>query len=299
MGRKPNPSGDPNQFKLPLDWQLNEAIAKIRRLQNVPALQRDLHPDLIEGVMELLERVAIMSDDRINSYARKAALAARCDRRRVVSEPTILRWAKVAESLGVLFVDRQALRLGGHRPNLWRILWDGVDALVAPQTPQAAGESGGITGVSRGYHGATPRGITALPPTKGRFPRKKSKADRRNRSSDLSPLDLSSVDWDRVRWDFDRLCRKIPAKTDDDRRAWLRYVVLSHTACSEDWLADSIQAVVNAKEPSENPRARLVAVLIRKVVENEWFTREAFLDLCAGIEIPYEVWKESAAECAQ
>jgi len=153
---------DGQQQNLDFSSALNERLAEIRSMERAPALVA-LGPGRMAGVIELLERIVICSTDRETSEARVSSLAARVQSRRAYGERTIRNWARDAESLGLIVVDRRSHRFGGHRPNVWRLQRDRVLELVASAREV---QSGGTTaGNSAGSGAAT--GRQPLPPQGG------------------------------------------------------------------------------------------------------------------------------------
>lgn len=110
---------------------------------------------------------------------------------------------------------------------------------------------------------------------------------------DRSPvdfLDLSGLDWHGVLRMAEAAAKRVPPKTDDDRRAWLKYAVIAETTFSESWLIDAAEAVVMAKETKQSRQAHFVAVLKSKAAE-AGTDEETFLGIFRRIEIPVEIWK--------
>jgi hypothetical protein len=102
-------------------------------------------------------------------------------------------------------------------------------------------------------------------------------------------IDLSGIDWSLVEARAESAGRKVPPVSDEDRRNWLRFAVMTQLSFSEDWLTDSIQAVLCAKESRKTKQAHLYGVLKSKAVELG--LGELFSSMLRDIEIPKDVWK--------
>lgn len=50
------------------------------------------------------------------------------------------------------------------------------------------------------------------------------------------PFDLSGVDWGEIVAMAERAAKRVPPRTEDDRRAWLRYAVMAGSMFNEAWL---------------------------------------------------------------
>lgn len=109
------------------------------------------------------------------------------------------------------------------------------------------------------------------------------------------PFDLAAVDWDRVVAMAEAVARKIPPRSPDDRRFWLKFAVMAEMTYSENWLMDSVEGVLRAKESRNGRQAHFMGVAKAKALElgtdeDAW---DAYLD---RIEIPKAVWKSSVLE---
>lgn len=126
----------PQQLALDFTSRINEALATIRAAGQRLATQ--LAPDQAAGLVDLLERVALTSQDHTHSQARASRLAAGLHDRRAVSERTIRRWRQLAENYQtpagpLLSVDHRSTRWGGHATNTWAINWPAVQSLAQGQ----------------------------------------------------------------------------------------------------------------------------------------------------------------------
>lgn len=109
------------------------------------------------------------------------------------------------------------------------------------------------------------------------------------------PFDTSDVDWNYVIDLSQSIARVAPPASEEDRRAWMRYAVMASKVFSEDWLRDSLEAVVRAEKTKKNRRAHLVAVLQSKAAKNG-MDAETFNAMAKRIEIPDEVWHTDVIE---
>lgn len=106
-------------------------------------------------------------------------------------------------------------------------------------------------------------------------------------------LDLGEVDWSSVLHWVESAARRIPPKTLDDRRAWLKYGVMAWMQFSEAWLIGAADAVANTKAV-KNRAGAFVTALRNAAKEKHDVDRETFDGIFARIEIPAEVWKSDA-----
>lgn len=120
------------------------------------------------------------------------------------------------------------------------------------------------------------------PPVAPRLPKDAGKDTR-------EALDLSAIDWSSVEATAETLARKVPPVTQEDRRNWLRFAVMTQLAFSQDWLSDSAEAVLNAKETRKTKQAHLYGVLKAKAVEDG--LGDLFSSMLRDIDIPKQVWK--------
>jgi hypothetical protein len=111
------------------------------------------------------------------------------------------------------------------------------------------------------------------------------------------PFDLSTLDWGHVTAMAENLAKRIPPTDDGCRRMWLKYAVLAEMTFSEDWLMDSVEAVLNAPESRHGRHAHFVGVLRAKARQQNVDGR-TLKTLCKRIEIPDDVWDSSILEVA-
>ena len=139
-----------------------------------------------------------------------------------------------------------------------------------------------------------PDRVDTCPASRHRSPRSPKDAHVEERQEE--PFDLSLVDWSRVEAWAERLGRKIPPRTIEDRRMWLRFSVMADVTFGEGWLSDGIEAVMQAKETRSTRQAHLVAVLKSKACDDHGVNEAAFLAMLGRIEIPKDVWKSGVLE---
>lgn len=107
--------------------------------------------------------------------------------------------------------------------------------------------------------------------------------------------DLSDVDWSHVVAIAESAARKVPVRSDEDRRDWLRFGVLAVRTFGESWVADAAEAVVKAKETKRTKQAHFVGVLRSKAAE-QGINSTVFRSMMRAIEIPNAVWKSGVLE---
>lgn len=110
------------------------------------------------------------------------------------------------------------------------------------------------------------------------------------------PFDLSHVDWSHAIAMAEAAAKRVPPRTEDDRRAWLRFGVLADVTFGEAWLIDAAEAVVRAAETKRTRQAHFVAVLKRKAAEKHGIDEPTFTAMVRRIEIPTDVWKSPVLE---
>lgn len=104
--------------------------------------------------------------------------------------------------------------------------------------------------------------------------------------------DLSDLDWGRVIAMAESVARKIPPTNPTSRRCWFKYAVLAEKAFCEDWLMDSLAAVLNARETRKTRQAHFTSVLKSKAAEQYGRTHKELEGLMDAIEIPDEYWND-------
>lgn len=158
---------------------------------------------------------------------------------------------------------------------------------VRPEKRRARGEQEENIQLLKGNRKAIGTTDSPLPvaPVARRLPKDAIKA------ADRKPLDLSAVDWSLVESTADAVGRKVPPISPRDRRNWMRFAVMVQLEFSEDWLTDSLQAVLCAKETRRTKQAHLYGVLKAKAAELG--LESNFRALLRDIEIPKEVWQSS------
>jgi hypothetical protein len=111
------------------------------------------------------------------------------------------------------------------------------------------------------------------------------------------PFDLSDLDWQHVTAMAENVARRIPPTDDGCRRMWLKYAVLAEMTFSENWLMDSVEAVLNAPESRHGRHAHFVGVL-RSKARTQNVDGMMLKTLCRRIEIPDDVWESGVLEVA-
>lgn len=103
-------------------------------------------------------------------------------------------------------------------------------------------------------------------------------------------LDLKGIDWPKtIHW-VESVAKRIPPKSLEDRRAWLKYGVMASMQFSEQWLVCAADAVVST--PGVKNRAgAFVTALRNAAMEKHEVEREVFDGIFTRIEIPADVWK--------
>jgi hypothetical protein len=113
-----------SQYVLPFDQAKNDLLAQIRFLRGCDL---GLSPGRSEGVIQLLERLALLGNDlserdgAVYVKAQIIAIAARVEARRTVADRTVRNWRVDAESLGILSTDHRSHKWGRCEWNLFRI----------------------------------------------------------------------------------------------------------------------------------------------------------------------------------
>jgi 5-methylcytosine-specific restriction endonuclease McrA len=106
------------------------------------------------------------------------------------------------------------------------------------------------------------------------------------------PFDLSGVDWGEIISMAERAAKRVPPRTEDDRRAWLRYAVMADSMFNEAWLIGAAEIVEHAKETKLTRQAHFVAVLQSTAAElQDGVNPETFNAIARRVEIPLEVWR--------
>lgn len=120
-----------------------------------------------------------------------------------------------------------------------------------------------------------------------------SDEERNSRQASGPDLDLSSVDWSQVEVMAAKLAKLVPLRTDtaqhwnNDRRQWLKYLVLVGPSFPEDWLWDAAEAAKNSAKPKKSRRA----IFVSRLVASSDMTPHDFHGLVRRVNIPDEVWK--------
>jgi hypothetical protein len=117
-------------------------------------------------------------------------------------------------------------------------------------------------------------------------------------SSDAETLgpDLSQVDWDLAVSMAEAVARKIPPRSPEDRRNWIRFGVLAQSVFSENWLMDGVEAVMRAQVTKRTKQAHLYGVLKAKAGEILGVGGDTFAGIVKRIKVPDDVWKLGVLE---
>jgi hypothetical protein len=125
---------DAQQQTLDFTSRRNDLLALIARIRDLPVDRIGLSPGRANGVVELLQRLVLLSkeitDDQVQAVAQVAFLGARMMARSIVSEKTVRNWRRDAEALGLLLVDFRAQKYGKREWNVWLVSIDAVRRLV-------------------------------------------------------------------------------------------------------------------------------------------------------------------------
>jgi hypothetical protein len=132
-----------SQYVLPFDAARNDLLAQIRFLR---ACDLQLSPGRLEGVVQFLERLALLGNDlseRAGMVVVKAqiiAIAARVESRRSVADRTVRNWRKDCEALGIVSTEVRSQKWGRNEWNHFTIYVDRIREIVAGRgVPNEAG----------------------------------------------------------------------------------------------------------------------------------------------------------------
>jgi hypothetical protein len=113
------------QYLIDFTSRTNDRCAKVAGLRE---LQLGISPGRLNGVVELLQRLTVLSrylpEDLNESYtveAQVSAIASRIHARHSVSEKTVRNWTADAIQLGCLAVDYRSQKFGGRSWNMYSI----------------------------------------------------------------------------------------------------------------------------------------------------------------------------------
>lgn len=121
------------QYVLPFEAARNELLAQIRFLR---ACDLQLSPGRLEGVVQFLERLALLGNDlteRAGLVVVKAqiiAIAARVESRRSVADRTVRNWRKDCEALGIVSTEINSQKWGRNEWNRFTIHVDRIRDIV-------------------------------------------------------------------------------------------------------------------------------------------------------------------------
>jgi len=183
---------DAHQQSLDFSSALNERLALVRGLRNVP---HDLSRGRVDGVVELLERLLVLSrsvgdGQRVEVVAQVTGLAAKISSRRTVQERTVQRWTADAKELAYLTVEYTSHRRGGREWNRYVIHLGAIRAVVVPG-------SVGVTRGDTGRHDVGPRGRHDVGP-RGRHDVGPSYVEKCNVTTSSQDADIVFATWEEV-----------------------------------------------------------------------------------------------------
>ena len=125
----------PEQYLIDFSSRTNDRCAKLFALRD---LQLGISPGRLNGVVELLQRLTVLSrylpEELSESYtveAQVSAIASRIHSRHSVSEKTVRNWTTTTVELGCLAVDYRSQKFGGRAWNSYQINFASVLALLA------------------------------------------------------------------------------------------------------------------------------------------------------------------------
>jgi hypothetical protein len=123
------------QYLIDFSSRTNDRCAKLAALRE---LQLGISPGRLNGVVELLQRLTVLSrylpEDLNESYtveAQVSAIASRIHARHSVSEKTVRNWTLTAVELGCLAVDYRSQKFGGRSWNVYQIQFAQVLRILA------------------------------------------------------------------------------------------------------------------------------------------------------------------------
>lgn len=99
------------------------------------------------------------------------------------------------------------------------------------------------------------------------------------------------IDWSVVWHRAEAIEKRVKPKTENDRRNFLRYAVLSLTTFSEHWLLNAAEAAALSGQTKKSRQAHFVGVLKSKAAETNGISSKDFNAMARKIEIPDEIWK--------
>ena len=124
-------------------------------------------------------------------------------------------------------------------------------------------------------------------------PQSKKKVSVRREGEDRELLDLSGVDWSSVEAMAEAVAVRVPPRSTEDRRAWLRYAVMAVVMFSEAWLMNAAETARETRRQNGTKRSRqahFVAILKAEAAKQS-VDAETFNGIARRIEIPDEIWK--------
>jgi hypothetical protein len=113
--------------------------------------------------------------------------------------------------------------------------------------------------------------------------------------AEIQKRDLSGLDWNAVTSMATAVAKRVPPRSETDRRQWLKYAVIAELDFGEAWLIDAAEAVLNAKQHKRNRQAHFVGLLKSKLLESH-INATQLKELTDSIEIPIEIWNSEILE---
>ncbi len=108
--------------------------------------------------------------------------------------------------------------------------------------------------------------------------------------------DLADLDWSEAVNLAEDAAKRVPPRSEEDRRAWLRYGAMAATAFSPDWLVGTADSVSRSSNVKRTRQAMLVGSLMIKAQEQWGIDGDTFTAMAKSIEVPIDVWKSPALE---
>lgn len=99
-------------------------------------------------------------------------------------------------------------------------------------------------------------------------------------------------DWEEVKLWASAAGQRVVPRSDEDRRAWLRYAVMAKVMFSEGWLIGAAEQAKVA-DTKKTRQSHFVAVLKATAKDSQDMDAETFNGIAARIEIPGPVWKSN------
>jgi hypothetical protein len=164
------------------------------------------------------------------------------------------------------------------------------------KTKETRGEAMGDDGIGTIVKKSMGDGKTKV--RRGQDPRRQSSPspkDARGDSGgrgDTEKVDLTDLDWPRVIAMAERAAKRIPVLSTADRRDLLKHAVIAVKWWTEDWYADSVEAVLKAKETRGTRQGHFKGILHNKALEQFQVDADAMDNMLESIEVPDYIWND-------